>query len=308
VDLPFIEATLATAVRAGTPLLYAALGAILHERAGVLNLGLEGVMLAGAVTGFLTVVSTGSLGPALLSSVLVGGALGGLLGLLVVGFRVNQVVAGLALSIFGTGLSGHLGSRVIGVPAPDAFVPVKIPLLSDIPLVGPAFFNHDPLVYALYPLVPALWWLLFRTRLGLRLRATGEEPGAADALGVNVPRTRLVATVLGGMVTAVGGAYLSLAYTPTWIENMAAGRGWIALALVVFSGWNPLVAAGGAYFFGGVDSLGFRLQAVGFTAVPSFFLRMMPYVLTILLLLTVSSSKTRGVPRALGTPYYREQR
>lgn len=307
-DTAFLVAALATAIRAGTPLLYAALGAVIHERAGVLNLGLEGVMLVGAVTGFLIVVHTHSLAAAISATLLVGALLGALFAILVVGFRVNQVVAGLALALFGAGLSAHIGSPVIGLPAPVAFVPRPVPILSGIPVVGPILFRHDPLVYATYVLVPLLWWLLFRTRVGLRTRAVGEEPGAADAVGVDVSRVRFLATVFGGMVTSLGGAYLSLAYTPTWIENMVAGRGWIALALVVFSGWNPILAVAGAYLFGGVDSLGFRLQAAGFTTVSSFFLRMMPYVLTVLLLVVVTPGKIKGIPKALGAPYRREQR
>jgi simple sugar transport system permease protein len=307
-EYSFLLAALATAIRAGTPLLYAALGAILHERAGVLNLGLEGLMLVGAVSGFLAAVQTHSLMTAILVVMVAGGVMGILLALLVVGLRVNQVVAGLALTVFGTGLSAYLGKAVIGVPSPVSFKPFGINVLQRIPFFGPVLFQHDILVYGSYLIVPILWWILFHTRLGLSLRAVGEEPAAADAMGVDVTHLRYTATIVGGMLTALGGAYLSLAYTPTWIENMVAGRGWISLALVVFSGWNPVLAALGAYLFGGVDSLGFRLQASGYTTVPSFFLRMMPYVLTVVLLIVVTPSKISGIPRALGVPYRREQR
>jgi simple sugar transport system permease protein len=201
-----------------------------------------------------------------------------------------------------------LGQAVIGVPAPVAFTPVPFPIVHAIPILGQVLFHHDILVYATYALAPICWWTLFRTRLGLRARAVGESPAAADAMGVDVTLIRFSATVLGAMLTALGGAYLSLAYTPTWIENMTAGRGWIALALVVFSGWNPILALAGAYLFGGVDSLGFRLQASGFTTVPSFFLKMMPYVFTIIVLVAITPLKLTGVPRALGLPYYRDQR
>ncbi|MGQ0572098.1 MAG: ABC transporter permease [Armatimonadota bacterium] len=295
-------------MRAGTPLLYAACGAVLHERAGVLNLGLEGVMLVGAVSGFLAVTASHSLQLAVAIALATGAGMGILLAVLVVGLRVNQVVAGLALVVFGSGLSAHLGRSIIGVPAPVSFGPLAIPVLHTIPALGPILFEHDVLVYMGYVVAPLIWWLLFRTRVGLRLRAVGEAPAAADAVGVDVAGLRFVATVAGAMLTAVAGAYMSLAYTPTWIESMTAGRGWIALALVVFSGWNPLAAMGGAYLFGGVDSLGFRLQAAGLTAVPSFFLRMMPYVFTVAVLLVITPGRIRGIPSALGVPYFREQR
>lgn len=294
------------AVTAGTPILFAALGEILAERVGVLNLGVEGMMLVGAVSGFLVTVRTGSPWMGLLASLAAGGLMALIHAVLSVGLRSNQVVSGLALTLFGTGLSGYLGKPLIGVPAPSMFRAVPLPLLGDLPFLGPVLFDHDYLVYISYVLVPALWFFLYRTRPGLHMRSVGENPAAADAMGINVVGTRYLYTVLGGMLAGAGGAYLSLAYAPTWLENMTGGRGWIAVALVIFAGWNPLAALGGSYLFGGVDALGLRIQAVG-TVVPSFFLSMLPYIFTILVLLASGRGKRRLVaPGALGLAYDRE--
>jgi simple sugar transport system permease protein len=294
------------AVAAGTPILFAALGEILAERVGVLNLGVEGMMLVGAVSGFLVTVRTGSPWMGLLASLAAGGLMALIHAVLSVGLRSNQVVSGLALTLFGTGLSGYLGKPLIGVPAPSTFRAVPLPLLGDVPFLGPVLFDHDYLVYISYLLVPALWFFLYRTRPGLHMRSVGENPAAADAMGINVVGTRYLYTVVGGMLAGAGGAYLSLAYAPTWLENMTGGRGWIAVALVIFAGWNPLAALGGSYLFGGVDALGLRIQAVG-TVVPSFFLSMLPYIFTILVLLASGRGKRRLMaPGALGLAYDRE--
>jgi general nucleoside transport system permease protein len=183
-----------------------------------------------------------------------------------------------------------------------------VPVLSDIPVLGQTFFAHNLLVYLTYLLIPVAWWVLYKTRLGLHLRATGEAPAAADAMGVNVVGLRFGATVVGSMLAAMGGACLSLALSPTWIENMTAGRGWIALALIVFSSWNPVRVVAGAYLFGGVDALGLRLQASGVTQVPSFFLSMLPYLFTAGVLVVMAPRRWEGAPEALGKPYRREQR
>lgn len=294
------------AVTAGTPILFAALGEILAERAGVLNLGVEGMMLVGAVSGFLVTVRTGSPWMGLLASLVAGGLMALIHAVLSVGLRSNQVVSGLALTLFGTGLSGYLGKPLIGVPAPSTFRAVSLPLLGDIPFLGPVLFTHDWLVYISYLLVPALWLFLYRTRPGLHMRSVGENPAAADAMGINVVGVRYLYTVVGGMLAGAGGAYLSLAYAPTWLENMTGGRGWIAVALVIFAGWNPLAALAGSYLFGGVDALGLRIQAVG-TVVPSFFLSMLPYIFTILVLLAGGRGRRRlTAPGALGLAYDRE--
>lgn len=299
---------LAAAVSSGTPILFAALGELIGQSAGVMNLGVEGMMLVGAVSGFLTSVRTGNLLLGVAAALLAGGLLGLLHAFMCITLRVNQVVSGLALTLFGTGVSGYLGKSVIGVPLPHHFTAVHLPVLTDIPIIGPVLFNHDWLVYSSFLLVPALWYLFYRTRPGLHLRAVGESPQTADALGVNVFRIRYVSVVVGGMLAGLGGAYLSLAYAPSWIENMTAGRGWIAVALVIFAVWNPARALAGAYLFGGVDAMGFRIQAMGIR-VPSFFLKMMPYVFTVvvLILITASSSKQSSrAPEALGVPYERE--
>jgi len=301
---------LATAVTAGTPILYAALGEVLCERAGVLNLGVEGMMLVGAVTGFMVGVSTANPWLGLLVAALAGGAMALLHAFLTISLKANQVVSGLALTMFGTGFSGYLGKSLIRTPLPNPFKEVHLPVLSDLPFVGPVLFQHDVLVLASFILAPALWFLLFHTRAGLNLRAVGENPAAADALGVNVFLTRYIYVIGGGMLAGIGGAYLSLAYVPTWMEHMVAGRGWIAVALVIFATWNPLNALVGAYIFGGVHALGFRLQALGVTISP-YFLNMLPYIFTVVVLILVTRRKAGqriGAPRALGLPYDREER
>jgi ABC-type uncharacterized transport system permease subunit len=309
-DGTMIISILAAAVTAGTPLLYAALGEIITERAGVLNLGVEGMMLAGAVTGFMITVSTGNPWLGALVAILAGGAIALIHAVLCVTLQANQVVSGLALTIFGTGLSGYLGKSYIGIPAPKTFSKFAIPALSDIPLIGPVLFNQDALVYCSYLIVPIIWFYVYKTKHGLNLRAIGENPAAADAVGINVFALRYLYIIIGGMLAGLGGAYLSLAYAPAWLENMTAGRGWIAVALVIFATWNPLKAVGGAYLFGGVDALGYRMQVLGLD-VSSFFLKMLPYVFTIIVLIfatTQTKKKHIGAPGALALPYDREER
>lgn len=304
-----IVSILAAAVTAGTPILYAALGELLTERAGILNLGVEGIMLVGAVSGFIAALATGSSWWGLLAAMLAGGAVAFIHGVLSITLRANQVVSGLALTLFGTGLSGYLGKSYIGLPVPQPFRVQTLGPLSDIPFIGPILFQHDVLVYASYLLVAAMAIFIYRTRPGLVLRAIGENPAAADAVGFKVFSLRYAFVVAGGMLCGVGGAYLSLAYAPSWLENMTAGRGWIAVALVIFALWNPWRALVGSYLFGGVDALGFNLQVLG-VSVPVFFLNMMPYLFTILVL-TVLMAKSGGrvvPPGALGIPYNREDR
>ncbi|MFZ5648951.1 MAG: ABC transporter permease [Bacillota bacterium] len=301
---------LATAVTAGTPILFAALGELLAERSGVINLGVEGMMLIGAVSGFIVAVQTSNPWAGVLASMLAGGMVAAIHAFLTVSLRANQVVSGLALTIFGAGLSGYLGKGYIGVPVPVPFTSKPLAVLSDIPVIGPIFFSHDPLVYITYLLVPALWIYIYRTRPGLHLRAVGENPSAADSLGVNVFLARYIYVIAGGMLAGLGGAYLSLVYAPSWLENMTAGRGWIAVALVIFAVWNPLRALVGSYIFGGIDAIGFRLQVLG-VAVPSFFLKMLPYIFTILVLIIIigrSKAARTGQPKALGIPFDREER
>ncbi|MZP30107.1 ABC transporter permease [Heliobacterium undosum] len=301
---------LATGVIAGTPILFAALGEILTERAGILNLGVEGMMLVGAVTGFLVTHSAQNEWIGLAMATVAGGLMALIHAFLCITLRANQVVSGLALTIFGSGLSGYLGKNLIGVPLANTFKPVPIPGLSEIPVIGEILFKHDVLVYISYALIALIWFFLFRTKAGLELRAVGENPAAADAAGINVFATRYACVIAGGMLAGIAGAYLSLAYAPSWLENMTAGRGWIAVALVIFGMWNPVRAFFGSFFFGTIDVLGFTMQTLGIQ-IPSFFLKMLPYVFTIVVLIVVTrETKTRRVasPEALGLSYNREER
>jgi ABC-type uncharacterized transport system permease subunit len=306
----FLIAVLATAVTAGTPIFYAALGELLCERSGILNLGVEGIMLVGAVTGFMVGLATQNHWVGLAAAMVAGGLMGLIHAFLSIHLRANQVVSGLALTIFGTGLSGFLGKDLVGIPLPSAFKPVDIPFLSDLPVIGPILFQHDILVLFSYLLAPLCWFLVFRTKAGLNLRAVGDNPAAADSLGVNVYLTRYISVITGGVLAGVGGAYISMAYVPTWMENMVAGRGWIAVALVIFATWNPLNALWGSYVFGGIDALGYRLQAAGVSISP-YFLKSLPYLFTVLVLILVTRRNMVhriGGPKALSVPYDREQR
>ncbi len=315
---PLIVILLSSAVISGTPLLFAALGEILSERVGVLNLGVEGMMLVGAVTGFIVTLQTHNHWLGIAAAMIAGGSMAAIHAFLSITLRANQVVSGLALTIFGTGLSGYLGQPYVGQPIPstEVFRKVSLPLLSKIPWLGKALFQQDALVYLSFILVAALWILIFHTRWGLHMRSVGENPAAADSMGIHVYLTRYIYVILGGMLAGIGGAYLSLAVVPAWSENMTAGRGWIAVALVIFAVWHPGKALIGAYIFGGVDSLGFRIQALGdkavyFKNIPNQFLQMLPYILTIIVLIFVTSETKKrrvGTPASLGVPYDREER
>ncbi len=301
---------LAAAVSSGTAILLATLGEIVTERAGVLNLGVEGMMLTGAISAFAAAWATGSPWLGLLAGVLAGGALSLIHAFLCVTLRANQTVSGLALTIFGMGLSGFYGRPMVGQPAPG-FSPFPLPFLADLPFVGPVLFRQDALVYLSFLLIPVVWFFTYRTRASLHLRAVGENPHAADAMGVKVTRIRYLAVLTGGLLAGAAGAYLSLAHTRMWVQNMTAGQGWIALALVIFALWNPFRAALGAYLFGGITALQFRLQATG-TVVPIHVLLMLPYLLTIAVLVVISVRGRRSgavhAPAALGLPFYREDR
>jgi general nucleoside transport system permease protein len=305
-EMALVPVLLEAAVRAGTPILLAALGELLVERAGVLNLGVEGMMLVGALAGFIVSQQSGDPWIGVLAAAIAGLMLSGVHAFLSVSLRANQVGSGLALAIFGMGLSGLFGKPFVGVPA-EGFAPIAVPWLAEVPLLGRMFFQHDPLVYVAYLLVPSLWVLVYRTRLGLKVRAVGEHPRSADALGISVVVVRYSCVLAGGLMAGIGGAYLSLAYTQLWVDNMTAGRGWIALAMVIFGGWDPVRTALGAYLFGGVQALQLRLQAVGVT-VPTYALMMTPYVFTILALIAASAGRGRrrlGTPTALGVAYTR---
>ena len=306
----FIVSVLAAAVAAGTAILFACLGELITERAGVLNLGIEGIMLMGALSGAGACIWSGSAWVGAAVAMATGAVMAAIHALLCVGLRANQVVAGLALTIFGAGLSAFLGRDIVGLPPPSAFRRLDIPVLSEIPVLGRILFQQSALVYISLALVGTLWWFIYRTRAGLRLRAIGERPEAADAMGVDVARLRALYVVGGGALAGLGGAALSLGTNPGWTEGMTAGRGWIAVALVIFAGWNPARAALGAYLFGGVEAGQFRLQTAGVDLSP-FFLNMLPYLFTILVLVLSTREATRrvlGAPAALGRAYDREDR
>lgn len=270
---------------AATPLIYAALGELVTERAGVLNLGVEGMMLVGAVTGFAVGLSSGSLTLGIACAALAGMVMALLFGFLTISLQTNQVATGLALTLFGVGLSAFVGRPFVGTPI-EGLKPLSIPVLSDLPVVGPLLFRFDALVYLSFALFIAVQWFMTRSRAGLRLRAAGESPGVAHAIGQPVLRIRYLAVVFGGALSGVAGAYLSLALTPMWVEGMSAGRGWIALALVVFATWKPARVLLGAWLFGGVTVMQLYVQGFGFD-IPSQFLSMLPYAATIIVLVII---------------------
>lgn len=306
----FLTSVLAAAIASGAAILYAALGEAFAERSGVLNLGVEGMMLMGALGGFAVCFWTGSAPVGAIGAIVVGALMAGIHAVLTVSFRANQVVSGLALTIFGQGLSAYLGASLVGQPAPDRFSRLSIPVLGDISWIGPILFRQDVLAYLAYAVVPISWWFMFRSRPGLNLRAVGENPATADAMGLNVSALRYRYVMIGGAFAGLGGAVISLATNPGWSENMTAGRGWIAVALVIFGAWNPARVAIGALLFGAVEAGQFRLQGIN-VPVSSFFLNMLPYLFTILVLVLATRRTRRlriGQPAALGRAYVREER
>ena len=308
---------LASAVIYGTPLLYAALGELLAERSGVLNLGVEGMMLVGAVMGFWTVQNVG--GPFALAiatgvAALSGAACASIHAFLTITLRASQIVSGLALSIFAgaAGLSSYLGSdlSLADAPARHEFSKLDIAGLADAPVVGPLLFNQSWLVYGSWLVTIAIGLYLSRTRPGLNVRAVGESPQAADALGISVTRYRYAHVIAGGALAGIGGACFSLDITPLWVDGLTGGAGWIAVALVIFAFWRADLCLVGAYVFGAFQALPFTLQARGYTVAPEL-MQALPYLMTILVLVLVSTgwSKRRlGAPAALGIAYVREER
>lgn len=296
---------LAATLNAGTVLAIAALGLLINEKAGIVNLGAEGMMLCAAIAGFATVVHTGNDWLGFAAGMAAGALLAAILGWLVIWLNTNQYATGLALSLFGGGFSAFVGIGYVQAKLPDR-PRFSIPILGDLPWVGPALFRQHPLVYGAILLALGLIWFLYRTRAGLVLRSVGESPASAHALGYPVRRIRLAAVVVGGALCGLAGAYLSVIYTPLWVEGMVAGKGWIALALTTFATWRPARVLLGAYLFGGVTMLQFHLQGQG-VQVPSQFLTMLPYLATIVVLALISRNPTWiriNMPASLGKPFY----
>lgn len=300
---------LSITIQSSMAVLFASIGEVFTERSGVLNLGVEGMMLVGALSGFATAHATGSLALGVLGAMATGGVLALIHGVFTITLRANQVVCGLALVILGTGLASFLGRPLIGRVG-VRFLPWPVPMLSEVPVLGPVLFVQVPLVYLGYVLVPAAWFFLFHTRPGLNLRAVGENPAAADTAGIPVARTRYLWTAFGGALAGLAGAYLSLAYTPGWKENMTSGQGWIAIAMVIVALWNPWRAALGALLFGCVNALQFTLEARQISVIPSYILRMLPYLFTIATLVLITRLQQLrgrgGAPANLGVPFERE--
>lgn len=298
----FLEAILLTVITASTPLLLAALGELVVERSGVLNLGVEGMMVMGASCGFVVAILTGSTILGALAGIAAGAALAAAFALMTLGFAANQVASGLALTILGLGLSGLIGADFVGTQR-DPATKLNIAGLTDLPFIGPVLFGEDGFVYASLAILAGVSWFLWRTRTGLMLRAIGDNPISAHALGHKVLRVRLLAILFGGGCAGLAGAYLSLGYTPFWVHGMTAGRGWIALALVVFSSWVPWRLALGAYLFGAVTILQLHAQGFGL-GIPSQLMSSLPYLATILVLIAISRAGGRSAgPGSLGTPF-----
>ena len=300
--------TIARSLAFSTPLLWAALGEIYAERSGVVNLGVEGMMILGAISGFIAAQTTGSPLLGLTAAAAVGGLAGLLHAFFSVTLRANQYVSGLALTIFGLGLAGLVGRNYVGIPLADPMQTVSVPGLTGVPILGPALFTGQYLLtYAGLIVAILLGVVLFTTKLGVIVRSAGESPAATDALGINVFLVRYLCVVFGGVMAGIAGAYLSLAYRPTWTDGMTAGMGWIALAIVIFAAWRPVRAIFAAFVFGACFHLAFRLQNV----FPAEFLQMLPYLVTILSLTLIAlgrGGRQAGAPAALGEPYTRGER
>jgi simple sugar transport system permease protein len=303
----WLISTLSRSLAFGTPLLWGSLGEIYAERAGVINLGLEGMMILGALSAFVVAHTTAHPGLGLLAAAAVGGLAALLHAVVAITLRANQYVSGLALTMLGLGLAGLLGRSWEGLPLPTPLADVSVPWLGHLPILGPALFTrHSIVTYLGLLLAVCLWFVLFYTRWGLMVRSVGEAPAAADTLGIRVGLVRYLCVGFGGVLAGIGGGFLSVAYLPAWTEGITAGMGWIALALAIFAAWNPLWAIGGAVLFGALYHLSFRLQI---WIVPEL-LKLMPYVCTIGVLVLVALRKTRrwqDAPAALGTPYVREE-
>jgi ABC-type uncharacterized transport system permease subunit len=312
-NMTVLISMLATSVAAASPLLLAALGELVVERSGVLNLGIEGIMLVGALTAVAGTLGSGSVVVGILCAIVAGMLLGLLFALLTVTIRADHVVAGLAMVLFGDGLSSFAGHGLVGVDVRQSVQALPIPLLSNIPALGPIFFHQNALVYLSYFMVAAVWYFLYRTRPGLALRAAGEKPSAIDVVGWNVFRIRYLAVVFGAGMAGLAGAFLSVAYLNSWAEGVTAGRGWVALALVIFAGWHPIKLLGGAYLFGFAYILIAESQVLGgvFYLISTYVMQMFPYLMAIVVLAVMgrrAMKRRAGAPEALALPYVREER
>lgn len=302
--MTFFEAVLLTIITASTPLVIAAIGELVTERSGVLNLGVEGMVIIGSVSAFVAAQMSGSAYVGLLAGIVGGAVVSLLFSFLTLTLVANQVATGLALTIIGLGASGMIGESYVGVPG-IRLLPLEIPVLSDIPYIGNILFKQDIVFYLSLVLVVAVNWYLFHTRSGLKLRAIGDSHGSAHALGINVIRTRYLAIMFGGACAGLAGAQLSLIYTPQWTENMSGGRGWIALALVVFASWRPWRILAGGYLFGAVTILQLHAQAFGI-GIPAQFLSMLPYAATVVVLIIISHNRRAtliNTPASLGKSF-----
>ena len=309
VEIAFVVGIVASGVRLSTPVLYAALGENIAERSGVLNLGVEGMMLMGAFVGFIGTYFTGNVFIGLSLAIIGPAVMATLMAFLSVNLRTNQLVAGLAIWLLGVGLTALLYRLTFGVvtiaPRINEIPPIDIPIISHIPVVGSILFSYDPMVYLALLLVPLTHIFLFKTNLGLKIRTVGENPRQADALGVNVYKIRYLAVIIGGTLAGIGGSYFALVTTGYFLENITAGQGWIALAVVIFGRWKPFYVIAGSLIFGMVDSFQLGLQAIG-TAIPSQFLLMLPYILPIAIM--AGMYKRSAAPAALAVPYQRGER
>ena len=300
-----IELIMLTVVSAATPLLLAATGELVAEKSGVLNLGVEGMMLIGAVSAFIAALTTGSWLVGIIAGAVAGVLMSALFGVLTLIFLANQVASGLALTLFGIGLSSLLGIPFVGLPI-EKLPTLSLPLLSDIPLIGPLLFDQDILIYLSVFMALGVHWFLNHSKPGLILRAVGESHDAAHSIGYAVVKIRFMAVMFGGAMAGLGGAFLSLSYTPMWVEQMTAGRGWIALALVVFATWKPGRVIVGAYLFGAVTILQLHLQGIGIQ-IPAQVLSMTPYLVTILVLVLISRQSSRvklNAPACIGQIFH----
>lgn len=316
IDLVFLINIIAAGLRTGTPLLFATLGELITEKAGVLNLGVEGMMLVGALAGFAVSYITGNPWVGVSAGMFAAGLLSLLHALVTVSLRGDQVVSGLALTFVGRGLTAVFGARFVQIRDVARLPNVELSFLANVPILGPLFAQQNIVLYLGFLLVPLVWFFLERTRPGLHLRAIGESPSAADSAGINVTALRYFYIFVGGLFCGLAGASLSLAITPLWVEDMTAGQGWIAVGLVIFAGWNPWRAAVGAYIFGALRRLPLDLQGIAWlpfagNPVLGIWLTMIPYLFTILVLVFSSRRTTRqrlGAPAALGLPYVRGER